>query len=61
MKNTKLTYLDKNNLFIQTNSWLLYILTLILLVLWFIPGRTILTSDEDRLWERVRRAEDFYL
>ena len=59
MKNTKLPYLDKNNLFIQTNSWLLYILTLILLVLWFIPGRTILTSDEDRLWERVRRAEDF--
>ncbi len=59
MKNTKLPYLYKNNLFIQTNSWLLYILTLILLVLWFIPGRTILTPDEDRLWERVRRAEDF--
>jgi len=48
-----------NRSFLRKNARLLYILAGVLLVLWFLPSRTVITSEEEDLWNRVRSAQDY--
>lgn len=55
----KADFMEINKRFSQANSRLLYLLTIALAVLWFLPMRTALDQGEERLWERVRSSQDY--
>lgn len=59
MDGTVKSYVDKNRNFTKKNSWLLYALAVILAVLWFFPLRTSINRDEERVWNKVREAENY--
>lgn len=52
-------FMVANRSFLRKNARLLYILAGVLLVLWFLPSRTVITSEEEDLWNRVRSAQDY--
>lgn len=56
-KKADLTEINKR--FSRANSRLLYLLTVALAVLWFLPLRAVLDQGEERSWERVRSAQDY--
>jgi len=57
MGSKKGNFMEINKRFSRANSRLLYLLSIVLVILWFLPLRTALDPGEERLWERVRSAQ----